>query len=220
MKNLLLSLLCVCAIVVMVVPCQATAVNGVEADGQSVNLPQDANRWYISVVGNANDAQYREVLGWFDNHTGLRDLKAQVHFCPVASDTPVYQERYAGNVKGLPTVRMQKADGSVMCEAAGKKLPSTATALHKLLVAAVHADGRILPWRREMERRCPPGCVCQPKSEPVKEMPPAVGDGKPAVDDADEGLPPGVIILLCVGALVIGGGAGVAVQLKQTYLKK
>ena len=70
-----------------------------------------------------NDARYNEVLGWFDSNPSLAKLKDQVHFCPVASDTAIYKERYSANVKGLPTVRMQKSDGTVVYEAAGRTFP-------------------------------------------------------------------------------------------------
>ena len=107
-------------------PCFADTVNGVLAEERVVNLPNDSGKWYVSVVGNANDARYNEIVGWFDTNASLKKLKNQVHFCPVTSDTAIYKERYASNVKGLPTVRVQKPDGTVVYEAAGKNIPMTA----------------------------------------------------------------------------------------------
>ena len=112
-------------------PCRADAVNGVLAEERIVNLPQDSEKWYISVVGDESDARYEEVLGWFDANPKLAKLKNQVMFCPVTLDMPLYAERYKSNIKGLPTVRMQQADGTVVYEAAGKNLPVTAGALQQ-----------------------------------------------------------------------------------------
>jgi len=89
-------------------------------------------------------------VGWFDTNASLKKLKNQVHFCPVTSDTAIYQARYASNVKALPTVRMQKPDGTVVYEAAGKNIPMTAAGLNGALAGAVNtAQGirPVLPWR-------------------------------------------------------------------------
>ena len=103
MNKLLLSVLCVLALFAAVASCVADTVNGVLAEERVVNLPNDSGKWYVSVVGNVNDARYREVLGWFDTYPGLAKAKSQVHFCPVASDTALYKERYAGNVNRSET---------------------------------------------------------------------------------------------------------------------
>ena len=110
MNKLLLCAMCVVALFAAVVPCLADTVNGVLAEERVVNLPNDQGKWYISVVGDANNARYNEILGWFDNNPNLAKLKDQVQFCPVTSDTAIYKERYAPNVTGLPTVRMQQPD--------------------------------------------------------------------------------------------------------------
>ncbi len=160
MNRVLVSVCCLLAVLAAVVPCFAdtATVNGVLAEERVVNLPNDQGKWYVSVVGNANDAALQRVLGWFDANASLKGLKNQVHFCPVTSGTAIYQERYAANVKGLPTVRVQKPDGTVVYEAAGKNIPMTADGLNGAMAGAVStAQGirPILPWRRDMERRCP-----------------------------------------------------------------
>jgi len=134
-----------------------------------VNLPQDQGKWYISVVGDANDARYRTVLSWFDTHENLKHLKDQVHFCPVKSNTAIYKERYAPNVKGLPTVRVQDSKGVVIYEVAGLAIPLTPDALYAAIANDVQvAQGcrPILPWRREMERRCRPCPQPNPQPQP------------------------------------------------------
>ena len=191
MNKLILSVLCVLALLAAVVPCSADAVIGVLAEERVVNLPNDAGKWYIAVVGNANDACYNGILGWFDSNPSLKRLKAQVHFCPVTSDTAIYRERYASNVKALPAVRMQKADGTVVYEAAGKNIPMTAAGLNGALANGVYsAQGirPILPWRREMERRCPGPGPC-PSPQPGPQPP---DDGDPEPEPIDDGGAPNV----------------------------
>ena len=118
--NKLLCVLCVLACLTAAVPCSADTVNGVLAEERVVSLPQDQAKWYVSVVGDANNARYNEILGWFDSNPSLTKLKNQVHFCPVATGTAIYKDRYSGNVTGLPAVRLQTPDGKVIYEAAGK----------------------------------------------------------------------------------------------------
>jgi len=158
MNKLVLCVLCVLAFAVAVsaTPCRADPVNGVLAEERVVNLPQDSEKWYISVVGDESDGRYQEVLGWFDADPKLVKLKNQVMFCPVTRDMPLYAERYKSNVKGLPTVRMQQADGTVVYEAAGKNLPVTAGGLNSALAEAVNtSQGRhpLRPWRDTDKRK-------------------------------------------------------------------
>ncbi|MGO9306741.1 MAG: hypothetical protein ACLP3R_24025, partial [Candidatus Korobacteraceae bacterium] len=128
-------------------------------------------------------------------------LKDQVQFCPVTSDMAIYQERYAPNIAGLPTVRMQQPDAVVVYEAAGKDIPMTAEGLNGALAGAVSkAQGLfpILPWRRNadnrlnnLERRKP-----QPQPQPNTDPKPQPIDdgGKPEV------APPDVLVLITSAA--------------------
>jgi hypothetical protein len=222
MNKLLLSVLCLLAVFAAAMPCLADTVNGVLAEERVVNIPQDQSKWYVSVVGNATDTRYNEIVGWFDTNASLKKLKNQVHFCPVTSDTATYQARYASNVKGLPTVRMQKADGTVVYEAAGKNLPMTAAGLNGALAGAVStAEGirPILPWRKDMERRCPGPCPKpQPNPQPDPEPQPIDDNGPPNIDDqpAESPVPWGLLPLLCVAGLTVGLACGYG---KQWYQK-
>jgi hypothetical protein len=187
MNKLLLCVLCVLAFFAAVVPCFADRANGVLAEERVVNLPNDQGKWYISVVGNTNDARYNEIVGWFTSNTSLAKLKNQVHFCLVTTNTTIYKERYAKNVKGLPTVRLQNAQGAVVYEAAGKNLPMTAAGLNGALAGAVNEAQTILPWRRYMERRCPGPNPCPtpgPRPDPGPTPGPDTGpDEAPSIDD-------------------------------------
>ncbi len=226
MNKLLLCLLCLCVCFLAVVPCVADTTNGVLCESPVVNLPQDSSEWYISVVGNANDASYQKVLRWFDTNEGLKGLKDQVHFCPVTSGTPVYQERYAKNCKGLPTVRVQKPSGQVVYEASGKNLPMTAEGLYGAIAGGVNsAQGiTILPWRRNMEKRgCPGPCPKpEPKPNPSPDADPAPqpldNEGAPEIDESEVGgLPAAAIVGIAIASVVIAAGIGLAVQWKKTY---
>jgi hypothetical protein len=216
MNKLLLSVLCLLAVFAAAVPCFADTVNGVLAEERIVSLPQDQGKWYVSVVGNATDSRYNEIVGWFGTHASLKKLKNQVHFCPVTSDTATYQARYTGNVKALPTVRMQKPDGTVVYEAAGKNIPMTAGGLNGALAGAVSTAAGlrpVLPWRRDMERRCPGPCPNpqpQPQPQPDPEPQPLDDNGSPNVDPepAAEGWPLWGLALLVNGGFLVGLVAG------------
>jgi hypothetical protein len=218
MNRLLLSACLLLAVFAAVVPSFAdtATANGVLAEERVVNLPNDKGKWYISVVGNTNDAAYLRVLGWFGANPSLKALKDKVHFCPVTADTAIYQARYAANVKGLPTVRVQKPDGVVVYEAAGKNLPLTAEGLYGAIAGAINnAQGirPILPWRRDMERRCPGPCPTpnpQPQPQPDPDPQPIDDGGPPLVDPppAAEGWPLWGLALLVNGGFLVGLAAG------------
>jgi len=182
MNRLILSVLCLLA---LVAPCFADTVNGVLAEERVVKLPQDGGKWSISVVGNANDVRYKEIVGWFSTDPSLKKLKGQVHFSPVTSSTAIYKERYAANIKGLPTVRMQRDDGSVVYESAGKNIPMTAAGLNGALANGVTtAQGirPILPWRGDMENRCRPNPSPSPQPNPDPDPDPLDDGGPPNID--------------------------------------
>jgi len=214
MNRLLLCVLCVFALFASVAPCLADTVNGVLAEERVVNLPQDQDKWYISVVGDAADGRYKEVSGWFDSNPSLLKLKTQVQFCPVETNTPIYQERYAGNIKGLPTVRMQKPDGTVVYESAGKDIPLTAAGLNAAFASAVNeAQGLrpILPWRRDVDRRLnncqpqpPPKLEPQPQHDPDPEPQPINDGGTPDVEPDAVVWAAWLLAPICGAALLAG----------------
>lgn len=221
MNKLIASVLCVLALCAVAAPCFADTVNGVLAEERVVRLPNDSAKWYVSVVGDANDPRYNEIAEWFNTNPSLKKLRDQVHFCPVTTDTGIYKERYAPNVKGLPTVRVQKPDGTVVYEAAGKNLPLTAGGLNGAIAGAVsNAQGirPVLPWRREMERRCPGPCPNpqpQPQPQPDPEPQPIDDGGAPVIDDppVESAVPWGLLPLLCVAGLAVGIACGYGKQL-------
>lgn len=187
MNRVLLSLV---VVAIAIVPACASSGNGVLVEERVVRLPNDQAKWYISVVGDSGDEAYQRVLDWFDENDSLKGLKVQVHFCPVSTDSAIYQERYASNVKQVPMVRVQKSQGEVVYEAAGRDLPLSPEGLYAAIADKVlMAQGirPVLPWRREMDRRCPgpgPCPVPGPSPEPV---PPPKPDLDPAPNPLTDG---------------------------------
>ncbi len=135
-----------------------------------LQLPQDQNKWHLSVVGDPQDARYREVLGWFDSNKSLSEVKGQVHFHAVLTSDPIYQERYAPNTKVLPMVRMQNAQGVVLYEACGKDLPATGYGLYTAIVWKSDLTQGILRHRQERRQQAEP--EPQPQSEPQPQVQP------------------------------------------------
>ena len=123
MNKLLLSVLCLLKVFAAGAACFADTVNGVLAEQRIFSLPQDQGKWYVSVVGNATDSRYNQMVVWSDTNASLKKLKNHFHFCPVTSDTAVHQARYASNVKALPTVRMQKPDDPWSIKLPGRTSP-------------------------------------------------------------------------------------------------
>jgi hypothetical protein len=196
-------------------------LNGVLSEERVVRLPQDQGKWYISIVGNANDARYQEVLGWFGNVESLKTLKDKVHFCPVTSDTPIYKERYAPNVKGLPTVRVQNDKGVVIYEAAGRSIPMTGEGLYAAIAIAVNGSEELLPWRRNHVHPQP-----EPKPDP-KPILPILVDPEP--QPIDDGGAPEIDLLsdlslwlvpICVLGLLAGIAIGQWEKLKEKWAGK
>jgi hypothetical protein len=199
-------------------------MGGVLAEERVVNLPNDSGKWYISVVGNANDARYNEIVGWFSTNANLMKLKDQVHFCPVTTETATYQERYVGTLTGLPAVRMQKADGTVVYEATGKNLPMSAGGLNGALANGVYvAEGirPVLKWRRDMERRCP-GSNPAPDANPEPQLDPEqqpIDDAGPP--DLDEQLAESPVQWVWLPVLCfVGFGLGVPLGYGRQLLQK
>lgn len=223
MKRLLLALCALACIFAATAPCFADATYGVLAEERVINLPADQGKWYVSVVGNATNAQYQTIVRWFDTNAHLKNLKTRIHFCLVITGTAIYQERYASNVKGLPTVRFQQPNGVVIYEAAGNNLPFTAEGLYGAMADSINkVQGRsILPWRRN--HVCPGPCPgpgpqpdpVDPEPQPIDPEPPITPE--PPIDPVQSDLPP---IWLMALVLIVSAGIGVGVQWRDTYAKK
>lgn len=214
-------LLFVLCVVLAASTCFAGTVNGVLAEDRVVNLPNDQSKWYVSVIGDAKDTQYQTIMKWFSQDIPLRKLKAQVHFCPVKSSSTIYKIRYAQNVKGLPTVRLQNHQGAVIYEAVGKNLPFTPQGLYGAIAGSVSkAQGApILPWRRNHAHPRPQPGPCPTPDDDFDPEPQPIDDGEePNFDEpVQSSLPP---LWLMLATLVVSAGAGLTVKWRDTYAKK
>lgn len=211
---------------------------GVIANERVVNLPNDSEKWYLSIVGVDGEARYEEILAWFDGDDALKQVRSQVHFREIDSNTIIYKTRYASNVEGLPTVRLQKHNGEVIYEAAGRNLPLTAGGLYGALAnssSKAQGLGIFRPWGRRrrldllgpgpidpFDYNCPDGrCPIKPPTEPEEDPPPApIDDGgapemaaQSAFDMGSAGIGAGVALLCLSG----GSGLSLFVQWRRKY---
>ena len=200
--------------------CYADSINyGVIVNERVINLPNDQAKWYVSVVGNIDDVKYNEILGWFDTNEKLIDFKKQIHFCPVTSDTTIYIERYADNIKVLPTIRVQQPDGTIVYESSGKNIPISPEGLYSAVAKSVE---RILPWRNKMEDRCRPQPQPTPQPIPTPDPEPQpIDDGGPPIIDtpSKSKCPARVAVGVLLVSIVLGTVAGLASTWKKTYRK-
>lgn len=226
MRRLLLVLCVMCMLFASMSPCLAAgSTNGVLAEKRVINLPNDQGKWYLSVVGEANDAQYQKILVWFkDTDSNLYKLRQQVHYIPVSTSKPVYKMRYKPNIQGLPTVRLQDHAGVVVYEACGDNLPFTPEGLYGALANDVAFAQRciIRPWRRQNRRGPCPGPCPNPNPTPDPDLdsdpdPGPIDDGGRPDLPARSGLPPLWAMLL---TLIVSAGAGGVVEWRATYAEK
>ena len=194
----------------------------INAEERVIELPKDGEKWYISVIGNPDDARYESILRRFDRDKNLKALKSQVHFWIVPSNGDAFKERYQKNTKVLPTIRMQESGGRVVWEASAGNIPITAKGLYNamrtssakaLAILPWRRNGTVLPWRNQMEQKCQPG-PCPPHA-PVLVVP----DPTPA--PLDDGGPPKFeetgpsrwyMVLAAIASALAGGGYGLLTQ--------
>lgn len=208
-----------CVLVCALATSAFAADYGVVVKERIVNLPNDQAKWYLSVVGDPADPQYATVVSWFK--TGdLKKLRNQVHYREIAKGTAAYNERYAKNISGIPTVRLQDHDGVVVYEAANASLPITAGGLYGAL-----ADGVMSAQGVTFGDGCPFGRPC-PKPSPAPEPAPVpdadpepspISDGGAPVVEPTAGLSGLLPIVASILSFLAGAVAGVAVQWKKTY---
>jgi hypothetical protein len=132
MKRLLLLLaLSACALPAHAEWC-ADADGGVKYNStseRSVELPQDQDRWYTTVMYDPSDSQGREVCSWFQTNDELAKIQAGTHFSAMPSNSPMFRSRYATTVNDLPCIRIQDEKGVVVYQISGRNMPLTSEAL-------------------------------------------------------------------------------------------
>ena len=153
------------------VPTKADAAYGVKyTEARIAKLPQDGNKFYCTVFGEAGTAEYDAIVEWFETVPELKAFAAQTHFNKYPKQSTEYKQRYGKTVKSLPMIRVQKANGEKLFQVSGANIPMSGEAL------AQHLNTECLRrWRL---------CCPRPKPEPSPE-PDDEEDVEPAPDDED-----------------------------------
>lgn len=141
-------------------------------------LPQDAHRWYITVVGETDNPAYQNVLRLFAATEEMRTLASQVHFITLSPDSPIFKERYAQGdfaISATPAVRVQTDTGEVVYQAEGNSLSVAPETLYAAIATSV--EKHRLRQRRQVEPE--PFHPIQPVHQPI--VIPVNHDGPPLV---------------------------------------
>jgi len=198
------------------------------ADTQErVAPPEDQSAYHLSVVGIVNNAEYRQLLSWFDNDPDLAALRKTTHFHAVKAGSAIYDARYRPNISGLPTVRLQDAKGVVLCELAGSAIPKSPAALLNAIEAKTTQilNRPILPWRKKIENNCdngqcgPDGCPQQQMEFTPEELPLFEEEllPLPPVEPEPQGLPAWLTVVLVLVAAGGGAAGGVISCMKKEW---
>lgn len=188
-------------------PCWATtkadAAYGVRYTQERVfELPQDQAKLYLTVfIGRDRP----EVAQWFDTHPTLAEIRNRCHFNVVPQSSVMF-ERYASTTPRSTTVRLQRADGSLIDELSGTQIPFTADSLAARLNRQA-TECFVRPWRNRPN--------VQPNVDPAPQpLPAPLPPPKPT--PKNDRLP---WILLGILAAV-GGTLGLVREYKRLYPKK
>jgi len=97
----------------------------------------DSAEMHLSIVGSSRSREYQKLVRWFDRDQKLNDFRKGLKYHAVTTASPLYNDRYRPNVQGLPTVRLQDAQGVVLYEVAGQDVPASESSLLSAMVRAV-----------------------------------------------------------------------------------
>jgi len=190
MRSVLIALLCLACLTPIVSAEQIT------------NLPQDQDKFFTSVVGDANDGTYQRLLTWFDTNPDLKQLKDSTFFNAVTTDDPIYS-RYAPNTKMLPMVRVQDAQGNVLAQIAGDEIPTTAERLYNCIGVQVQLRLPHLKHRHRPQPKPESPKPVQPIIVHVDAPPQPLSDSRELSFRVKREIAAG-LILICAGALIAG----------------
>lgn len=188
---------------------KADSAYGVKyAEARVINLPQDENKLYLSVIGSPSDATFATIQNWFETVPELKSVKAQTHFNAIETTSEMYHSRYASTIKGTPCVRLQTADGTVVYECAGRNIPMSAQALSNSINTEC-----LRRWRRNCCPKPQPEPLPEPEPEPDLNVPAPQPEPAPA-------FPWGLLAAVVAGGLLVGNATGVVKKMKDTYQGK
>lgn len=94
------TLLALVALIAIALPCVASepAYGVKQAEERIIDLPQDGNKLYVTVIGDSADSKTQKVVGWFSTNPELRNIRAKTHFNVIPTKTELFRERYAATV--------------------------------------------------------------------------------------------------------------------------
>ena len=225
MKSFLVCVCLIAALLAMWAPCSAQAANGVIAQERIVQLPQDGDKWFVSVVGDPQDSRFNEIVSWFDSGS-LLALRNSVHFNAIDSNSAIFADRYADMTPELPMVRVQNAKGVIYSQVCGNSIPMSAQSLNAQIAQDVAAGPKancplrpLLPWRKN--HNCPtPGPKPEPSPLPDPIPGPIDDHSNPVIDDAPASPPVWPLILVCGSGFLVGAVTGTVITFKQWTRKR
>lgn len=192
------------------------------AEERVTKLPQDANKFYVTIFGSKKDQKYNDIVSWFDTNDQLKNFKSQTHFQKITTDMQIYGEKYEKTVPALPCIRVQQANGKTLFQASGKNVPVSAEALAKGMSTEC-----IFRWRRNRPQPSPdadpapnpdtdgdesPDDEDEPQEDVIKGGP---KDEKPApADDNHTQIVLGILVAV-LGGLALGGAHGFVAKLHE-----
>lgn len=138
MKYLSVLLVCLCLTSVAVAqePWRVDAAGGTYYKHQVIELPQDHNKCYCTLMGDTNDPAFRQLVSWFDTTPELAQLKSKTHFHVMDTNSVMYKKRYAQSTGQTPCVRIQQPDGTVIFQCSDKSLPLSGESLANMVSAS------------------------------------------------------------------------------------
>lgn len=98
-----------------------------------IDLPQDHNRWYVTVIGDPDSAQYRQITEWFATHPDLRKIAQATHYTEMSTRSTMYAGRCNQSAQfappSTPCIRIQDHSGNVVYQVSGRNIPLSPEAL-------------------------------------------------------------------------------------------
>jgi hypothetical protein len=92
-----------------------------------IDLPQDQNRWYVTVIGDPDNAQFRQITAWFNTHPELVQIARATHYSEMSTRSTMYTGRCNQSAQfappSTPCIRIQDQTGNVVYQVSGKNIP-------------------------------------------------------------------------------------------------
>lgn len=186
-------LLCIMFVVALCTPCLSQMIGG---DLKPVDLPEDGGVWHLSVIGQLDGPECREVIDWMSTNRYLTSFRRQVHWHTISPDTAIFKERVKDTIAGVPAIRLQDSKGRIVYESKLSEIPYTSDGLYKALYNSVERYKKMS------------GCPLRPH-RPDDTKPPVIRPDIPPVVPEPEnhfGDKERLAVLLCAVCGILGFG--------------